>query len=80
MCSSDLLGTGQGSSVLDMVHAFEKACGHPIAYKVMPRRAGDIGSCFANADKAKQLLNWEAKKSVEEACVDTWRFASKHYA
>lgn len=74
------LGTGNGYSVLQVLHAFEDACGHPVAHQISPRRAGDIGSCYANADKARALLGWEAKKTIEEMCEDTWRFASKHYS
>lgn len=73
------LGTGNGYSVLEVVHAFEKACGHPVAYEIAPRRPGDIATCYANAQKAKDLLGWEAKKNIDEMCQDTWRFASKHY-
>ena len=73
------LGTGNGYSVLEVLHAFEKACGSPVPYQIAPRRSGDIGSCYANADKAKNLLHWEAKKTIEEMCEDTWRFASRHY-
>ena len=73
------LGTGNGYSVLQVLHAFEKACGHDVAYQILPRRAGDIGGCYANADKAKALLGWEAKKNIDQMCEDTWRFAAKHY-
>lgn len=73
------LGTGKGSSVLEVVAAFEKAAGRKVNYHVAKRRAGDIGSCYANAEKAKKLLGWEAKKNLDEMCEDTWRFAAKHY-
>lgn len=73
------LGTGNGYSVLQVVKAFEKACGHPVNYQISPRRAGDIGTCYADATKAKELLGWEAKKNIDEMCEDTWRFASRHY-
>jgi len=72
------LGTGNGSSVLDVVHAFEKACGHAIAYKIGPRRAGDIATCYANANKAKELLGWEATRNLEQMCADTWNFTEKN--
>ncbi|MGL4798322.1 MAG: UDP-glucose 4-epimerase GalE [Cellulosilyticaceae bacterium] len=73
------LGTGNGSSVLQVVKAFEKASGREVKYQISPRRAGDIDTCYANAEKAKRLLGWEAKKTLDEMCEDTWRFASKHY-
>jgi UDP-glucose 4-epimerase len=70
------LGTGNGVSVLQAIHAFEQACGHPIAYTIKPRRAGDIASCYASADKAKHELGWKAEKSFEQACADAWRWQS----
>ena len=54
------LGTGNGYSVLDVIHAFEKACGKKLPYKICPRRAGDIASCYARADKALKELGWKA--------------------
>ena len=72
------LGTGKGSSVLDMVHAFEAASGMKIPYEIKPRRAGDIATCYANADKAKQLFGWEAEFDIEKMCADTWGFAQKN--
>ncbi|MBQ4072120.1 MAG: UDP-glucose 4-epimerase GalE [Clostridia bacterium] len=68
------LGTGVGYSVLDMVKAFEKACGHEVAYKIAPRRAGDIATCYACPDKAKKELNWSAKRNLEDMCRDLWNF------
>ncbi len=68
------LGTGIGYSVLQIVEAFKKASGKVINYKVTPRRPGDIAKCYACAEKAKQLLDWEAKYDVEEMCEDAWRF------
>jgi len=72
------LGTGNGSSVLDVVKAFEKACGHSIPYVFAPRRAGDIATCYANAHKAKELLGWEATRGLDEMCEDTWRFTQQN--
>lgn len=72
------LGTGRGTSVLELVKAFEKASGAKVAYKIAPRRAGDIATCYANAAKAKELLGWQAEKSIEDMCGDTWRFQQKH--
>lgn len=73
------LGTGCGSSVLDIVHAFEKASGRPIPYKIMPRRGGDIATCYADTGKAKAMYGWESKKNIDDMCADGWRFASKTY-
>ena len=68
------LGTGKGYSVLDMVKAFEKASGKTVPYKIAPRRAGDIAKCFANPSYAKEILGWEAEKSIAEMCEDTWKW------
>lgn len=68
------LGTGKGSSVLDVVHAFEKASGVKVPYKIAPRRAGDIAECYADVTKAKTELGWEAKYSLEDMCRDNWNF------
>ncbi len=68
------LGSGKGTSVLELVSAFTQVTAQPIAYQFAPRRAGDIASCYASADKAKELLNWEAKLSINAMCEDTWRW------
>lgn len=68
------LGTGKGSSVLEVVAAYEKACGKPIAKKIAPRRAGDIATCYADASKAKELFGWEAERNIDEMCADSWNF------
>jgi UDP-glucose 4-epimerase len=70
------LGTGQGYSVLDMVKAFKKASGREISYEIAPRRSGDIAKCYADPSYAKEILDWEAKKGVDEMCEDTWRWQS----
>ena len=70
------LGTGKGTSVLELVTAFSEVSGQDIPYQFSARRAGDIASCYASADKAKQLLGWEAKLSITEMCQDTWRWQS----
>jgi len=70
------LGTGKGYSVLDMVHAFEKASGKKIAYEFAPRRAGDIAKCFADPSYAKKVLDWSAAKDVNAMCADAWRWQS----
>ena len=71
------LGTGKGYSVLDMVHAFESATGKTVNYKIAPRRAGDIAICFADPTKAKEELGWEAKKTLEDMCRDSWNYIEK---
>ncbi|MGN8799284.1 UDP-glucose 4-epimerase GalE [Candidatus Merdisoma sp. HCP28S3_D10] len=68
------LGTGKGYSVLDVVHAFEKACGKKIPYEIKPRRAGDIATCYADPTKAKKELGWVAEYGIEEMCEDSWRW------
>ena len=70
------LGTGKGYSVLDVVHAFEKACKKEIPYVVKPRRPGDIAACYADPAKAKAELGWEAENGIEEMCADSWRWQS----
>ena len=72
------LGTGTGYSVLDMVKAFEKASGASVPYHIAPRREGDIAQCYADPTYAKEILDWEATKSVEEMCADTWHWQSKN--
>ena len=68
------LGTGIGYSVLDMIKAFSKACGHDIPYKIVDRRPGDVASCYASPDFAKEFINWEAKRNLEDMCRDLWKF------
>ena len=70
------LGTGKGYSVLDVVHAFEKACGKEIPYTIKPRRPGDIATCYADPAKAKAELGWEAQYGIEEMCADSWKWQS----
>ncbi len=70
------LGTGHGYSVLDMIHAFEKACGKELPYKICERRPGDIATCYAAPDKAKKELCWEAKFGIEEMCASQWKWQS----
>ena len=72
------LGTGKGTSVLEMVHAFEDANNLKINYKIMERRSGDIAECYANCDKANRELNWVAKYTVLDACRDSWNWQSKN--
>jgi UDP-glucose 4-epimerase len=68
------LGTGNGYSVLEIVKAYEKACGKPINYKIVDRRPGDIAECYANPEKSKRELGWEAKLGIEEMCASSWKF------
>jgi UDP-glucose 4-epimerase len=72
------LGTGNGVSVLEMVAAFSKACGHDVAYNLCPRRPGDIAECWASTDKAEKDLGWKAVRSLEEMTADTWRWQSNN--
>ena len=68
------LGTGRGVSVLELIHAFEKANGLKIPYVITARRAGDIAEIYAAPDKAEEMLNWRAEKTIEDCCRDTWNF------
>lgn len=68
------LGTGHGYSVLDIVKNFEKANDVKIPYVIKPRRAGDIATCYANADKAEKELGWKAENGILEMCADSWRW------
>ncbi len=72
------LGTGTGYSVLDMVHAFEKACGKKINYKITERRPGDIAECYANPEKAERELKFKARYSLSDMCRDAWNWQSKN--
>ena len=72
------LGTGIGYSVLDVLHAFEKACGKELPYEIKPRRAGDIATCYCDATKAKEELGWVAERGIEEMCADSWKWQSNN--
>tara|TARA_R110002096_G_scaffold28336_25_gene86019 strand:+ start:4053 stop:5066 length:1014 start_codon:yes stop_codon:yes gene_type:complete len=72
------LGTGNGSSVLDMVKAFEEASQKPVPYRIAPRRPGDVASCYAKPDKAKNELCWTATRGIDEMCEDGWRWQSNN--
>jgi UDP-glucose 4-epimerase len=72
------LGTGKGSSVLEMVEAFGAACGKPVPYELCPRRSGDIAECWASTDKAERELGWKATRSVSEMTADTWNWQSNN--
>lgn len=70
------LGTGKGYSVLDVIHAFSKACGRELPYVIDPRRPGDIAQCYADPAKAKKELGWEAEYGIEEMCAHSWNWQS----
>lgn len=70
------LGTGTGYSVLDMVKAFEQASGKEVPYRIAPRRAGDIATCYADPSYASEVLGWKAKRGIAEMCQDSWRWQS----
>ena len=70
------LGTGVGYSVLDVLHAFEKACGKTLAYDIVARRPGDVAACYADPEKAARELGWRAEFDIERMCADAWRWQS----
>ena len=72
------LGTGKGYSVLEVLHAFEKACGKQIPYVIDPRRPGDIAECYADPTKAKNELGWVAQYGIEDMCADSWNWQQKN--
>jgi UDP-glucose 4-epimerase len=61
-----------------MVDAFSRACGHPISYRIEPRRPGDIAECWASTDKAEANLNWKATRTLSDMTADSWRWQSKN--
>jgi UDP-glucose 4-epimerase len=72
------LGTGKGYSVLEVIHAFEKACGRTLPYVIEERRAGDIAECYADPSLAKRELGWEAEYGIEKMCEDSWNWQTKN--
>ena len=72
------LGTGSGTSVLEIIKAFSKACERDLPYEIKPRRAGDIAACYADCSKAERELGWRAELSIEQACADSWRWQSQN--
>lgn len=68
------LGTGRGYSVLEMVAAFERASGHPVPYRITPRRPGDVAQCYADPGYAQQVLGWHAERGIDSMCADAWRW------
>ena len=72
------LGTGKGYSVLDVLHAYEKACGKTLPYVIDPRRPGDIAECYAEPKKAFEEMGWKAKLGIEEMCASSWKWQSNN--
>ncbi|MDL5036583.1 UDP-glucose 4-epimerase GalE [Comamonas sp. Y6] len=72
------LGTGNGYSVLEVLQAFEKACGKTLPYAITDRRPGDVASCYANPAHALATLGWQAQHNLDEMCADTWRWQSQN--
>lgn len=73
-CEAVNLGTGNGTSVLELVNAFKRASGQDVPYRIVDRRAGDIATCFAATEKAASLLKWHAEKTIDDMCRDSWNF------
>lgn len=73
-CKVYNLGTGNGYSVLDVIHAFEKACDHKIPYVIKPRRDGDIATCYSRSDKALAELGWKAEYDLDDMCASSWKW------
>ena len=73
------LGTGHGTSVLQIIRAYSEACGRPLPYRIAPRRPGDIATCYADTQKAGRLFGWEAKRGIDQMCRDSWHFAKNRY-
>lgn len=72
------LGTGNGYSVLDVIHAFEKVCGKKLPYKICERRPGDIAACYAAADRAEKELGWKASLGIDDMCASMWNWQVKN--
>ena len=68
------LGTGVGHSVLEVVRAYERASGRTVPYDLVPRRPGDIPACYADPQRARELLGWQAERSLDSMCADSWRW------
>ena len=77
-CEIINLGTGVGYSVLDIVHTFSRVNHVDVPYVIAPRRAGDIDACYADPSKAKRLLHWQAEKTLEDMCRDSWRWQTQN--
>jgi UDP-glucose 4-epimerase len=72
------LGTGHGASVLDLIKAYEQACGRKIPYVIAPRRPGDVAACYADPTLASTTLRWRARRDLNQMCADSWRWQSNH--
>ena len=72
------LGTGRGTSVLELVRAFEKATGRDVPLRITGRRPGDLPVCYAATDKARDILGWTAEKTIADSCIDSWRWQSRN--
>ena len=70
------LGTGNGISVLEVFHAFEKACGKELSFEMKPRRDGDVPACYADSSKAEKELGFKAEYGIDRMCADSWRWQS----
>lgn len=77
-CFAVNLGTGKGHSVLDVVKAFERACGRALPFAIAARRPGDIAACYADVTLAKTTLGWEARRSLDDMCTDSWRWQTNN--
>ena len=77
-CEAFNLGTGEGYSVLDIVHAFERVNHVKVPYEIAPRRAGDPPTVFAKVGKAECLLHWKAKRTLDQMCADSWRWQTQN--
>jgi len=75
-CMVHNLGSGKGSSVLDMVKGFEKACGKPIPYKIADRRPGDLATVVCKPEKAEKELSWKTKREMDDMCSSAWKWQS----
>jgi UDP-glucose 4-epimerase len=71
------LGTGTGYSVLEMLHAYERACGHELPYVIVPRRPGDVAASFADPTKAHEVLGFEAERDLDNMCETSWHWVSR---
>lgn len=75
-CHAINLGTGRGTSVLEMLRVFEQVSGRKVPYAIAPRRTGDVAACWADPTKAKGQLDWQASRGLQQMCADTWRWQS----
>jgi UDP-glucose 4-epimerase len=72
------LGAGRGCSVLELVKVFGQVCGAALPYRVAPRRAGDVATCYADPSRAVKILGWRAERTIEQMCADSWRWQSRN--